>query len=158
MYKSKKLFSNKLCDLLVHASFNKLTGPAKVFLNNRIIYFKKKLWVLWFLWWWSLQIGQLNKSPCRYQRTLQNSKKRKNHQFHKTLPSKLSFNTNNIYKKDTLGLLLWWHFIINWAFPEFIHEQTFWRFTDDVYKILRYKIQRTKTPHFSKLCCSRGGG
>ena len=39
----KKLFSNKYCDLLVHASFTNFTGPAKVFLNNIITYLKKKL-------------------------------------------------------------------------------------------------------------------
>ena len=44
------------------------------------------------------------------------------------------------------------HFVKNCAIPEFICELTFWRFTGDVYKILRYKIRRKKTPHFSKIC------
>ena len=48
-----KLFSNKYCDLLVHASFTKFTGPAKLFINNSF-----------FLSWWSLHWGQLNKSLC----------------------------------------------------------------------------------------------
>ena len=56
--------SNKYCDLLFHASFNKFTGPAKLFLNNNIFYFQKQMWILGFFWWWSLQRGQLNKSPC----------------------------------------------------------------------------------------------
>ena len=34
--------SNKCCDLLFHASFTKLTGPAKLFLNNNIFYLKKR--------------------------------------------------------------------------------------------------------------------
>ena len=35
------LFSNEYCDLLVHASFTKFTGPANLFLNNIIINLKK---------------------------------------------------------------------------------------------------------------------
>ena len=30
---------------------------------------------MWFFWWWSLQRGQLNKSPCGCKKTLQNLKK-----------------------------------------------------------------------------------
>ena len=41
IYKAKKFFfANKYCDLLFHASFTKFTGPAKLFLNNNIVYFK----------------------------------------------------------------------------------------------------------------------
>ena len=40
-------FQKKYCDLLFYVSFTKFTGPAKL-----------------FLWWWSLQRGQLNKSLC----------------------------------------------------------------------------------------------
>ena len=37
--KTKMLFSYKYCDLLVHANYmHQITGPAKVFLNNVIIY------------------------------------------------------------------------------------------------------------------------
>ena len=59
--RQKKIFSNNYCDLLLHASFTKFTGPAKLFLNNNIIYFLKKIVTFWILWWWSLQRGQLNK-------------------------------------------------------------------------------------------------
>ena len=41
------LFSNKYCDLLIHASFTKFTGPAKLFLNNNIFYFLKKKCAFW---------------------------------------------------------------------------------------------------------------
>ena len=71
----KRLSSNKYCDLFVYASFTKFTGPAMLFLNNRIIYKKNILWVLSFLWWWSLQIGQLNKSPCRCKKKVTKSEK-----------------------------------------------------------------------------------
>ena len=37
-------------------------------------------------------------------------------------------------------------FVENWAIPEFIREQTLWRFTEDVYKILCYKIRKKKIP------------
>ena len=67
---------------------------------------------------------------------------KKTKQFHKTWPTELSFDTNNLSKKDTLCLLFLWRFVKKWAIPEFICDQTFWRFTEDVYKILRYKIQK----------------
>ena len=38
----KSYFLNKYCDMLVNASFTKFTGPAKLFLNNIIIYLKIK--------------------------------------------------------------------------------------------------------------------
>ena len=79
-------------------------------------------------------------------------REKKTHQFHKTGPTELSFDTSNLYKKNTLGLLFLQRFVENWAIPEFIREQTFLRITEDVYKILRYKIQRKKTTHFSKIC------
>ena len=71
----KKLFSNEYCDLLVHASFTIFTGPAKLFSNNIISYLKIKIyWQFYdFLWWWSVQRGQLNKSPCRCKKKLTNS-------------------------------------------------------------------------------------
>ena len=37
--KGKKIFSNRYSDLLVCANFTKFTGPAKLFLNNVIIFF-----------------------------------------------------------------------------------------------------------------------
>ena len=46
--KKKVFFSNKYCELLVHASFTKFTGPAKIFLNNIIIYLKKNCFVIFF--------------------------------------------------------------------------------------------------------------
>ena len=62
-------FFNKFCYLLIHASFTKFTDPAKLFLNYNIFYFlKNTLWFFGFLWWWSLQRGQLNKSPCGYKK------------------------------------------------------------------------------------------
>ena len=42
-----------------------------------------------------------------------------------------------------------WRFVRNWPIPEFIREQTFWRFTEDAYKILRYKVRQKKN-HFAK--------
>ena len=74
----KSFFSNKYCDLLFHASFTKFTGPAMLFLNNDIFHFQQKYCeFLDFFWWWSLQRGQLNKSPCGCQKTLQNPKQKK---------------------------------------------------------------------------------
>ena len=73
------MFSNKFCDLLFHASFTKFTGPAKVFLKNNILYFKKrkkKKWILGFFLWWSLQRGQLNKSPCGCKKNVTKTKKK----------------------------------------------------------------------------------
>ena len=40
--RQKSFFSNKYCDLAIHASFTKFTNPAKLFLNNDIFYFHKK--------------------------------------------------------------------------------------------------------------------
>ena len=58
------IFQRKYCVLLVLESFTKFIGPAKLVLNQRIYFFIFFL-VLWFLCWWSLQRGQLKKSPCR---------------------------------------------------------------------------------------------
>ena len=81
MYKVKKVFSNKYCDLLVHARFTKFTGPAKVFL-------KKGLWKkMWFLIWWSLQRGQLNKSPCRCKKKCYKIQKKITNSIKLDLPS-----------------------------------------------------------------------
>ena len=43
--------------------------------NNIFWVFCLFLWFLWFLSWWSLQRGQLKKSPCRCKKTLQNPNK-----------------------------------------------------------------------------------
>ena len=43
MLKAKKLFANKYCDLLVHASITKCNGPDKLFLNNRMIKRRRKI-------------------------------------------------------------------------------------------------------------------
>ena len=43
MKKSKKLFSNKYCNPLVHASLTKFTGPAKLFLKKKNTLFLKKM-------------------------------------------------------------------------------------------------------------------
>ena len=121
---------------LMPASLNVLTIMHFIFKKNKIVNFGI------FFWWWSLQRGQLNKSPCVCQKKRYKIRRKKTPQFHKTWPTELSFDTSNLYKKDTLGLLFLWRFVENWAIPEFICEKTFWRFTEDVYKILCYKIQK----------------
>ena len=110
-----------------------------------IIYFifKKKVNFGIFFWWWSLQRGQLNKSPCGGKKTLKIREKKK-------LPNFIKLGPPIIFIKIYTRFFLW-HFVESWAIPEFICETTFWRFSEDVYKILCYKIQK-KNPHFSKIC------
>ena len=109
---------------------------------------KKKNCEFWdFFGWWSLQRGQLNKSPCGWKKTLQNPKK---------IPNSIKLDPLScplipvIFKKETLGLLFLLRFVKNWEIPEFTSKQTFWRFNEDVYKILRYKI--SKKPTISQNC------
>ena len=42
------------------------------------------MWFLWFLWWWSLRRGQLNKSPCRC--------KKKYYKIQKKLPNSIKLD------------------------------------------------------------------
>ena len=64
--KDKTIFSNKYCDLLLHASFTKLIGPALLFLNNRITCYLNFIFSF---------VIFLLKSPCRFKKTLQSPKK-----------------------------------------------------------------------------------
>ena len=92
--------------------------------------------------------GQLFKFLCRCQkRFLKNLKKRKEKNLSNSvkldLPS-CPFIPLIFIKRYARSIF--WCFVQNWAIPDLLCGQTFWRFTEDVYKILRFKIWRKKLP------------
>ena len=103
----------KYWDLLFHASFTKFTGPARLFLNNNIFNFQK-IFVNFgiFFWWWSLQRGQLNKSPCGCKKNVTKSKK-KTPQFHKTWPTALFIKR---YTRSIIFVTFWWKLSNSWIY------------------------------------------
>ena len=126
---------------LVYGFYREGSAPRFIYLFNFFL-------VLWFLCGWSLQRSHLNKSPCRC--------RKKTFKHPKELTNSINLNLTIcplisliFIKRDTKSIFVW-RFVKNWAIPEFIHEQTFWGFTEDVYKILHYKIR--KTPYFSQIC------
>ena len=95
------------------------------------------MWFLWILWRWSLQINQLNKSPCRCKKkqVTKSEKKKKTHQFNKTWPTELVFDTINLYKNDTRYIILvtfCQKLSISWIYSWTIFLEVHWRFLQNI--------------------------
>ena len=96
-----------------------------------------------FFWWWSLQRGQLNKSPCGCKKKLQNPKKKKLPKSIKPDPLScplIPVIFINRYTRSIIFVTFCWKLSNSWIYS----WKTFWRFTEDVYKILCYKIRSKK--------------
>ena len=149
--KGQKKISNKYCDLLFNASFTKFTGPAKLFLNNNIFYFQqKKCEFRDFFWWWSLQRGQLNKSPCRCKKKRYKIRKKK-------LPNSIKLDPLSCplipvifikrYTRSIIFVTFHWKLSNSWIY--------LWKklLGDSLKMSKKYCVTKSeKTPHFSKIC------
>ena len=106
--KGKNIFFNKYYDLIIHASFTKFIGLAKVISKQLNNYFpQKKVWVLWFFLLMKPAEGPIKKSSCRCKKKRYKIRETKTLHFRETWLTELFFDTIHLYKKDTLGLLIW---------------------------------------------------
>ena len=81
------------------------------------------------------------------------SEENKTHQFLKTWLAELSFDTINLYKKNTLGIFYWWHFIKkmsdSWIYVQTNFLEVHWRCLQN---IALQNLKTKKTLHSSKIC------